>query len=70
MKSLKKTFKPKPLPPFRTLDEEVEFWDTHDTAVLFKNPKTPVSALEPLENEKQEVMTVRLQKSVEIAYSC
>jgi hypothetical protein len=31
MKNKKITAKrPKPIPPFKTLDEEAEFWDTHD----------------------------------------
>ena len=27
---MKNINKPKPIPPFKTLDEEAEFWDTHD----------------------------------------
>lgn len=56
--------RPKPIKPFKTLEEEAEFWDTHDTSALFMNPKTPLSALPLLEAEKEEVMTVRLQRSV------
>lgn len=57
-------YRTKPIPPFRTLDEEAEFWDTHDTSLLFKNPNTPLSRLPLIEEEKKEVLTVRLQKSV------
>lgn len=57
-------YKPKPIKPFKTLDEEAAFWDTHDVSALFKNPKTPLSALPLLESEKNEVITLRIQKSV------
>ena len=53
-----------PLKPFKTIDEEAKFLDTHDVTKLMKNPKTPLSKLLPLEKEKQTVITVRLQKSV------
>lgn len=56
--------KPKPLKPFKNIKEEAKFWDTHDISQLMKNPKTPLSKLLPLDQEKQEVMTLRLQKSV------
>ncbi|OGG07205.1 hypothetical protein A3D05_01640 [Candidatus Gottesmanbacteria bacterium RIFCSPHIGHO2_02_FULL_40_24] len=56
--------KPKPIKPFKTVEEEAKFWDTHDITKLMKNPKTPLSKLLPLEKEKQTVLTVRLQKSV------
>ena len=52
---------PKPIPPFKTLDEEAEFWDTHDTADF---GKMPLSDLPLLESEKEESLTVRLQKTV------
>lgn len=68
MKTKKKvnlnSYKPKPIPPFKTLDEEADFWDTHDTSALFVNPKTPLSELPLLETEKEDSLTVRLQKSV------
>lgn len=35
----------KPLEPFKTLEEEAKFWDTHDLSKLFKNPKTPLKLL-------------------------
>lgn len=56
--------KPKPIKPFKSLDEEAKFWDTHDISKLLENPETPLSKLLPLDQEKQEVMTLRLQKSV------
>ena len=56
--------KPKPIKPFKTLEEEANFWDTHDVSDLFSNPKTPVSKLSRIEPEKQAVMTIRLQGSV------
>ncbi len=57
-------YRPKPIPPFKTLDEEAEFWDTHDWSPMFKNPDTPLSELPLLETEKEDSLTVRLQKSV------
>jgi len=56
--------KPKPIKSFKNLEEEAKFWDTHDITKLMKNPNTPLSKLLPLDQEKQEVMTLRLQKSV------
>lgn len=41
----------KPIKPFKSLDEEANFWDTHDTSKIFKNPKTPISKLPKLKNE-------------------
>ncbi len=58
-----KLYKPKPIPPFKTLDEEADFWDTHDLSLLARDPKIPLSKLPLLEKEKEEVMTIRLQKS-------
>lgn len=49
---------------FRNLEEEANFWDTHDLSPIFDNPKIPLSKLEPLESEKEAVITIRLQKSV------
>jgi hypothetical protein len=56
--------KPKPIKPFKTLDEEAHFWATHDVSKLVKNPKTSVSKLPPLGSEKKEILTIRLQKSI------
>lgn len=56
--------KPKPIKPFKSLDEEAKFWDNHDISKLMENPDTPLSKLLPLDQEKQEIMTLRLQKSV------
>lgn len=63
MKKIKKTkfIRPKPIPPFKTLDEEADFWDTHDTSLL---GKVPLMDLPLIESEKEEVITLRLQKSV------
>lgn len=58
------TYKLKPIKPFKTLDEEAKFWDTHDLSPLFHNPKTPLSKLPLIESEKEEVITLRIQKSV------
>ncbi len=57
-------YRPKPIPPFKTLDEEADFWDTHDWSPLFKNPKTRLSELPFIEKEKDEVLTVRVQKTI------
>ena len=56
--------KQKPIKPFKSLEEEAKFWDTHDITKLMENSNTPLSKLLPLDAEKQEVMTLRLQKSV------
>lgn len=53
--------RPKPIPPFKTLDEEAEFWDTHDTSLL---GKVPLMDLQLIEKEKEETLTLRLQKSI------
>lgn len=55
------TYRPDPIPPFKTLDEEADFWDTHD---LSEFGKVPLMKLPLLETEKEESLTVRLQKSV------
>ena len=60
---MKKNYRPKPIPPFKTLDEEADFWDTHDTSLL---GKVPLLKLPLIEKEKEESLTVRLQKSVKI----
>lgn len=56
--------KPKPIKPFRSLEEEANFWETHDLSPLFKDPKTPLSKLLLLEPEKQSILTLRIQKSI------
>lgn len=59
-----KSYRPKPIPPFKTLDEEADFWDTHDWSPVFKNKNTPLSELPLLEREKEETLMLRLQKSL------
>lgn len=54
----------KPIKPFRTIEEEAKFWDTHDVSSLLEDKKTPLVNLPHLEEEKEEVLTVRMQKSV------
>ncbi len=53
--------RPKPIKPFKTLDEEAEFWDTHDVSELGKVPLEKLPLIEP---EKEEVLSVRVQRSV------
>jgi len=53
--------KPKPIKPFKTLDEEADFWDTHDLSEL---SKVPLERLPLLETEKEASVTIRVQKSV------
>lgn len=43
--------KVKPIKPFKNLDDEAEFWDTHDTSEIFKNPKVSLSRLTKLKKE-------------------
>lgn len=57
-------WQPKPIKPFKTIEEEADFWDTHDISMLFKNPKTPLSKLPLIEKEKEAMITVRLQYSL------
>ena len=45
---------PKPIKPFKTLEEEAHFWDTHDLSPLYKNPKSPLSKLPLIETEKKK----------------
>lgn len=40
----------KPIKPFKTLVEEAEFWDTHDTSEIFKNSKVLISKLPKLKS--------------------
>lgn len=56
--------KPKPIKPFKNLEEEANFWDTHDVTELIKDNKTALSSLPLIEREKEETITIRLQKSV------
>ncbi|MBI3559865.1 hypothetical protein HY087_01925 [Candidatus Gottesmanbacteria bacterium] len=56
--------RPKPIKPFKTLDEEAKFWDTHDTSPLFGNSNFPLEKLPLIEPEKEEVLSVRVQRSV------
>lgn len=57
-------YKPKPIKPFKTLDDEADFWDTHDTSPLFINPKTPLEELPLMDPEKIDTLTIRMQRSV------
>lgn len=50
--------------PFKSLEEESAFWDTHDLSPILENPKISLSELEPLESEKEAAITIRIQKSV------
>lgn len=53
--------RPKPIKPFKTLDEEADFWDTHDVSELGKVPLMDLPLLEP---EKEEVLSIRVQRLV------
>lgn len=57
-------YQPKPIKPFKSLDEEADFWDTHDTTPLFKKPDLALEKLPFIESEKEEILTMRVQKSV------
>jgi len=50
--------------PFKTLEEEAVFWDTHDVSGLIMNPKAALSSLLKIEKEKEASITIRVQKSV------
>jgi len=58
---MRRNNRPKPIKPFKTLEEEANFWDTHDTTML---GKVPLLELPLLEKEKVESLTLRLQKSI------
>ncbi len=49
---------------FKTLDEEAHFRDTHDVSTLLKDSNTPLSELPLLEKEKEELISVRIQKTL------
>lgn len=54
----------KPMKPFKTLEEEANFWDTHDVSPFFDKKKVALKDLELIEKEKKEVLVIRIQKSV------
>lgn len=54
----------KPIKPFKTLEEEANFWDTHDISPFFDNKKVSLKDLELIEKEKKEVLVIRIQKSI------
>ena len=54
----------KPIKPFNTLEEEAKFWETHNLSSIVEDPTISLSKLEPLETEKEAVITVRIQKSI------
>lgn len=54
----------KPINPFKSLEEEAEFWNTHDVSKVFKNPKISLSELLSIEPKKEVIMTLRVQKAV------
>lgn len=56
--------RPRPIKPFKSLDDEANFWDTHDVSAIFKNGKISLSKLPLLEQEKGSVLTIRIQNSV------
>ncbi len=56
--------KVKPVKPFKSLDEEAEYWDTHDLSKAVNDPKSSISELLALEPKKEVVMTLRVQKAV------
>jgi len=56
--------RPKPIKPFKTLEEEANFWDLHDLSPLLSDKKRPLSKLLPIESEKKATLTLRVQKSV------
>jgi hypothetical protein len=56
--------RPKPISPFKTLEEEANFWDTHDTSPLMRGEKVALKDLELIEKEKKAVLIIRIQKSV------
>jgi len=58
---MRRNIRPKPIKPFKTLEEEANFWDTHDTTRMGKDP---LLELPLLEKEKVESLTLRLQRSI------
>ncbi|KKP66213.1 MAG: hypothetical protein UR63_C0036G0008 [Candidatus Roizmanbacteria bacterium GW2011_GWC2_35_12] len=54
----------KPIKPFKTREEEADFWDTHDISPFFDNKKVALEDLELIEKEKKAVLIIRIQKSV------
>ena len=73
MKSLKvKNYKYKLMAPFKTYEEEANFWDTHDLTDLW-DPKsikigkngTLMAAIDPVKVKKAASLTIRLQTNVQ-----
>ena len=56
--------KPQPIKPFKTLEDEAKYWDTHDTSLLMKGKKITIDNLPLLEKEKKAVLIIRIQQSV------
>lgn len=67
-KTRKTTFKFKPLPPFKSYEEEANFWDTHsvtdfwDPKTVEWNGKVLTAAIDPKKVKKEASMTIRLQR--------
>ena len=59
-----KQFKPKePIPEFKTIQEEAEFWDTHDVGE-YLNDFERIDVELQLEKPKEENIVVRVQKPI------
>lgn len=54
----------KPIKPFKTLEEEAEFWDMHDVSPLMAGKHVDIVNLPLLEKEKESSITLRIQKTV------
>lgn len=56
--------KPKPIKPFKTLEEEAKFWDTHDLSPLVERKRVDIANLPLIEKEKESSITLRVQKTI------
>lgn len=56
--------KPTPIKPFKTLEEEAEFWNTHDVSPLLSGKQVAITDLPLIEKEKESSITLRVQKTV------
>ena len=63
-----KQIKPKePIPKFKTIQEEAEFWDTHDIGE-YLNDFQRIDVELQLEKPKEENIVVRVQKPIKLVF--
>ena len=56
-----------PIPDFKSIEEEADFWDTHDTTDYQWEPAPEVKFSKNLKSIYQEVVSIRLDESTKKA---